>query len=63
MTRKKQIRMELSKFTKVDLGLELISQISIQLLLVLLNETTTATTGGLEVLFEKAGSKLIILER
>ena len=53
MRKKKEIKTELSRFTKVDLGIELIYQISIQLLLVLLNETKTPTTGGLEVLFEQ----------
>ena len=67
MEKKKTIKVELAKFTKVDLGIELITQISLQLLLVLLNETETPTTGGLEVLFEQAnalglkGSTLIIL--
>ena len=48
MEKKKTIKVELAKFTKVDLGIELITQISLQLLLVLLNETSTPTTGGLE---------------
>ena len=67
MEEKKTIKVELAKFTKVDLGIELITQISLQLLLVLLNNTNTKTTGGLEVLFEQAnafglpGSMLIIL--
>ena len=67
MEKKKTISVELAKFTKVDLGIELISQISLQLLLVLLNKTKTKTTGGLEVLFEQTnsfglkGSTLIIL--
>ena len=67
MEKKKKLKLELSKFTKTDLGFELIYQISIQLLLVLLNKTKTPTTGGLELLFEQAsvfgleGSTLIAL--
>ena len=56
MRKDKEIKTELSRFTKVDLGIELIYQISIQLLLVLLNETNTPTTGGLEVLFEQVSA-------
>ena len=54
--RKKEIKTELSRFTRVDLGLELIYQISLQLILVLLSKSETPTTGGLEVLFEQTGA-------
>ena len=67
MIKKKKIKVELAQFTKVDLGTELIIQISLQLLLVLLNGTKTPTTGGLEKLFEQTsafglpGSTIIFL--
>ena len=67
LTKKREIETELTKFAKVELGIELIYQISIQLLLVLMNETRTPTTGGSEVLFEQAeyfgikGTVLIII--
>ena len=38
--RKKEIKTELSRFTRVDLGLELIYQISLQLILVLLSKSS-----------------------
>ena len=56
LRKKKEIKQELSRFTRVDLGIELIYQIALQLLLVLLNEKKTPTTGGLEVLFEQASA-------
>ena len=43
LRKKKEIKQELSRFTRVDLGIELIYQIALQLLLVLLNETKTPT--------------------
>ena len=67
MEKKKQIKVELANHTSVDLGTELITQISLQLLLLFLNGTKTKTTGGLEVLFEQTeawgipGKTIIIL--
>ena len=67
LRKRREIMTELSRFTKVDLSLELIYQISLQLSLVLLSRTVTPTTGGLEVLFEQAdvfgisGSTVIII--
>ena len=44
INKKKEVKKQLSRFMKVDLGLELIFQISLQLILVLLSISKTPTT-------------------
>ena len=67
MIKRKEIRLELSRIKLADLGLELIYQVSLQLLLVFLSWSDTPTTGGLEFLYEQAdifgisGETLIII--
>ena len=57
---KNEVKKKLSRLLKVDLGLELIYQISLQLILVLLSNSKTPTTGGLEAFFKQTNNALLI---
>ena len=48
VNKKIEVKKKLSRLLKVDLGLELIYQISLQLIIVLHSISKTPTTGGLE---------------
>ena len=61
VNKKKEIKEKLSRLLKVDLGLELIYQISLQLILVLLSISKTPTTSGLEAFFEQTNNVVLIL--
>ena len=61
VNKKKEVRERLSRLLKVDLGLELIYQISFQLILVLLSISETPTTSGLEAFFEQTDNTLLVL--
>ena len=58
---KEEVKKKLSRLLKVDLGLELIYQISLQLVLVLLSISKTPTTSGLEAFFEQTDNLVLIL--
>ena len=53
VNKKKELKNKLSRLLRVDLGLELIYQISLQLILVLLSVSETPTTSGLGAFFER----------
>ena len=61
VNKKDEVKKKLSRLLKVDLGLELIYQITLQLILVLLSITKTPTTGGLEAFFEQTDNVVLIL--
>ena len=61
INKKKEVKIKLSRLLKVDLGLELIYQISLQLILVLLSTSKTPTTSGLEAFFEQTDNLVLIL--
>ena len=61
VNKKKEVMKKLSRLLKVDLGLELIYQISLQLILVLLSTSKTPTTGGLEAFFEQTDNAVLVL--
>ena len=58
---KNEVKKKLSRLLKVDLGLELIYQISLQLILVLLSISKTPTTSGLEAFFKQTDNVVLIL--
>ena len=58
---KKEVKKNLSRLIRVDLGLELIYQISLQLILVLLSISKTPTTSGLEAFFKQTDNLVLIL--
>ena len=58
--KKKEVKKKLSRLLKVDLGLELIYQISLQLILVLLSLSKTSTTSGLEAFFEQTNNTALV---
>ena len=49
-----------SEFVRVDLGLEVVFQLSGQILYLLLSSTNTPTTGGLEVMFQKTSDAFLV---
>ena len=55
------MRKKLTDLVKVDLLLETINQISLQVGLLLLSETNTPTTGGLDTFFEKTDNRYLII--
>ena len=61
INKKDEVKKKLSRLMRVDLGLELIYQIALQLILVLLSISKTATTGGLEAFFKVTDSLLLVL--
>ena len=61
VNKKMKIKKQLSIFLKVDMGLELIYQVSLQLILVLLSISKTPTTSGLEAFFEQTDNVALIL--
>ena len=56
-----KMRKKLTDLVKVDLLLETINQISLQVGLLLLSETNTPTTGGLDTFFEKTDNRYLII--
>ena len=60
VNKKKELKNQLSRLLKVDLGLELIYQIALQLILVLLSISKTPTTSGLEAFFEQTNNALLV---
>ena len=61
ISKMKEVKTKLSRLLRVDLGLELIYQISLQLILVLLSISKTPTTGGLEAFFEQTDNILLVI--
>ena len=61
VNKKIELKNKLSRLLKVDLGLELIYQISLQLILVLLSMSKTPTTSGLEAFFEQTNNFYLVL--
>ena len=56
MKRCKTYKLQLVEFHKIELGTEVFVQISLQILILLLARTETATTGGLETIFNNESS-------
>ena len=50
-----------AEFVRVDLGLEVVFQLSGQIIYILLSSTNTPTTGGLELMFQKTSDAFLAL--
>ena len=52
----RNLKTQFVEFMRIELGLEMFYQVTIQILLVLLSKSKTATTGGLQTMFENTSA-------